>query len=106
MRTGQERDVAMSEGGNPEPPPGTRIKELPCTLDHAALLNRPQSLQSASSSLPSTMDLPTQDVGDGYFSSEDEHSQIEDPWGRLFPLGDSFLAQGKGTREFVRLLTR
>lgn len=39
------------------------------------------------------MDLPTQDVSDGYFSSEDEHS--EEAWGRLFPLGESFLALGK-----------
>lgn len=35
---------------------------------------------------------PTQDVTDGYFSSEEEdHSQTEEAWGRLFPLGDSFV---------------
>ncbi|KAK7088732.1 serine/threonine-protein kinase Chk2-like [Littorina saxatilis] len=35
------------------------------------------------------MDLPTQDVC--YFSEEDDHSQTEQPWGRFFPLGDSFV---------------
>ena len=39
--------------------------------------------------------LPTQDVCDGDFSEEDESSQESVVWGRLFPLGDSFVAVGK-----------
>ncbi|KAL8577458.1 hypothetical protein ACOMHN_021910 [Nucella lapillus] len=34
------------------------------------------------------MDLPTQDVTDGLFDSEEE--EASEPWGRLFPLGNSF----------------
>lgn len=36
--------------------------------------------------------LPTQDVCDGDFSEEDESSQETAVWGRLFPLGSSFVA--------------
>ena len=39
--------------------------------------------------------LPTQDVCDGDYSEEDESSQEVTTWGRLFPLGDSFVAVGK-----------
>ena len=40
--------------------------------------------------------LPTQDVCDGDYSEEDESSSQEaTTWGRLFPLGDSFIAVGK-----------
>jgi len=39
--------------------------------------------------------LPTQDVCDGYFSDEEESSQESVAWGRLFPLGESFVALGK-----------
>ena len=39
--------------------------------------------------------LPTQDVCDGDFSEEDESSQESVVWGRLFPLGESFVAVGK-----------
>ena len=99
MRTRREVCRNTRDGGNPNPlpphPPGTRITQaLTSTLDLSPQCSIwPQSLESASSSLPSTMDLPTQDVGDGYYSSEDEHS--EEAWGRLFPLGESFSALGK-----------
>ena len=39
--------------------------------------------------------LPTQDVCDGDFSEEDESSQETAVWGRLFPLGSSFVAVGE-----------
>jgi len=38
--------------------------------------------------------LPTQDVMDGDFGEEEESSQETGTWGRLFPLGESFVAMG------------
>lgn len=38
--------------------------------------------------------LPTQDVMDGEYSEEEESSQESSAWGRLFPLGESFIALG------------
>jgi len=38
--------------------------------------------------------LPAQDVMDGDFGEEEESSQETGAWGRLFPLGESFVAMG------------
>ncbi|KAL4223284.1 Checkpoint kinase 2 [Mactra antiquata] len=45
--------------------------------------------------------LPTQDVADGFYSDEDESSQETAFWGRLFPLGESFIAMDLSKDEYT-----
>ena len=96
----------MSWSGKCTPPsssaaPNTRP---PGTSDPTNETPHPSLELTSNASLASTMDLPTQDVADGYFDSEeDDHSQTEEPWGRLFPLGDSFVALGKNERWWERV---
>lgn len=43
--------------------------------------------------------LQTQDVNDDYSFSDDENHPQDEAWGRLFPLGESFIAVGELVSE-------
>lgn len=59
----------------------------------------PSSASMESTSTAPT--LPTQDIVDGAFGSDDEDARIERPpvWGRLFPLRFGFQLAGKKQRN-------
>lgn len=87
--------VAMSRDGNPVPlhPPVSSYPDPTCKAYPEHQSSDQQSL--GASSAASTMDLPTQDVTDGYFVDSEEEDHSTEAWGRLFPLADSFVALGK-----------
>ncbi|XP_074641732.1 serine/threonine-protein kinase Chk2-like isoform X2 [Tubulanus polymorphus] len=58
--------------------------------------------QDPCTSSSSTMELPTQEIGDGEFLSEEEDEETpSNVWGRLFPIGESFTAMDLIKEEYT-----
>lgn len=81
-----------------------------CSIDTTCAINRcvvdPTEIITCTgeskSTIGSSMETVPADFIDGQFSEEDEEAET-DTWGRLFPLGESFVALGKHN-VLVRLL--